>query len=354
MVPDHGWCVRFLTIMRIMKTHAQNIRLGIFIAVSLAILLLMVGFFTTQQFLRQEDIYYVAYHDVSVSGLEVGSQVKYLGIKVGVIRDISIDSRDVNRIVVKLALNSGTPIKEDAVANITALGITGLKTIEIGGGSNEAPFLKPEGYIRPGTSVTGEITGKAEVIAEKMESVLNNLQTFTRPENLDKITILVERLTEAAEKANASLSEVDRVLAENRPELKATLLAARSATERLNETSLVLHATVGRVNQLVMSDTLGDILGNAREVSEALRKADLQGLIGELGAAARQTSDLLLLLGEDLNRNSRELSGTLSTLRITLENLEEASRVINRDPSVLLRGVRYKDTPDKMLRHDQD
>jgi phospholipid/cholesterol/gamma-HCH transport system substrate-binding protein len=335
-----------------MKTRSQNIRLGIFLTVSLGALLILISVFTTQQLLRQEDTYYVAYRDISVSGLEVGSQVRYLGIKVGAIRDIRIDSRDINSIVVRLALQPGTPIKQDATANITTLGITGLKAIEIGGGSNEAPFLKPDGFINPGTSITEEITGKAEVIAEKMESVLNNMQAFTSPQTLEKFTVLMERLTVAADNANASIEKVDRILVENRPELRAALLAAREAGERLNETSLVLQSTVERVNTLVRSDTIDQILGSTRDIAEAMRQTDIKGLIQEAGMVARQTNDLLLRLGSDLERNSMELSGTLTTLRFTLENLEETSEIVNRDPSVLLRGVRYKNAPDKYLRHE--
>ncbi|MCB0316686.1 MAG: MCE family protein, partial [Calditrichaeota bacterium] len=56
------------------------------------------------------------------SGLEVGSPVKYLGIKVGTIKNISIAPEDVSRIIVKVALKPGTPVKEDARADIVSIG----------------------------------------------------------------------------------------------------------------------------------------------------------------------------------------------------------------------------------------
>ncbi|MFP4622443.1 MAG: ATP-binding cassette domain-containing protein [Bacteroidales bacterium] len=66
--------------------------------------------------------------------------------------------------------------QKNAQAEITSVGLTGLKAIEIRGGSNEAENLKPGSYIQAGSSITREITGKAETIAQKAEKVLNNLQ----------------------------------------------------------------------------------------------------------------------------------------------------------------------------------
>ena len=154
-----------------MKNQSRKIRLGIFIMVSSALLLFLIIFFTARELFEKTDTYYVAYQDKSVSGMEVGSPVKYLGINVGTISDIHIDPEDVTSVVVELSLDHGTPIKEDSQADIVSLGITGMKAIEIRGGSNETEVLKPGSYITPGSSLSSEISGKAEVIAEKVENV---------------------------------------------------------------------------------------------------------------------------------------------------------------------------------------
>ena len=48
------------------KTKAQNIRLGIFITISVSVLLLLVGYYTTRQFFKETHTYYVVFHDLSV------------------------------------------------------------------------------------------------------------------------------------------------------------------------------------------------------------------------------------------------------------------------------------------------
>jgi phospholipid/cholesterol/gamma-HCH transport system substrate-binding protein len=332
-----------------MRHKAQKIRLGVFLIVSSFILLLIIAYFTSREFFEKVDTYYVTYEGMSVGGLEIGSPVKYLGIKVGTITDITIDPDDVNSVIIELALEPGTPIKSDAQANITTIGITGLKNIEIRGGSNNADALEPGSFIKPGSSITQEITGKAEIIAEKAEKVLNNLQIFTEPANLDKFTHMIENITRLAENASVTLSKVDSIVDDNRSDIRRTVTDAREVSETLKRSSQSLQETVNYVNRVVKGDTLGDILVNFRDVSLKLREARVGEMIENIAGVASQTQDLLLKVDSDLNRSSQDFSESLRLLKITLENLAEASRKINDDPSILIRGTNPKNAPDRDL-----
>ena len=331
------------------KTKGQKIRLGIFVIVSTTILLLLIGLFTTQKIFRERDIYYVAYDDMSVSGLEVGSPVKYLGIKVGYIEDISIDPDDVSRIIVTLALKPDTPIKEDARADITTVGITGLKTIEIQGGSNEADFLDERSYLNPGSSMTEEITGKAEVIAEKVESVLNNLQDFTQPEKLNKITIMADKISLLADKAGYTIESIDTILAENRSEVRRTIVTARDISNRLDTTSMMMQSTIDKINSIISSDTIQQILGSAQIFAQKMQESDLERLVEELVEVANQTNQVLSKVDHELSINSEDFSESMILLKNTLENLNEVSRQINDNPSILIRGTKFNNAPDQHL-----
>jgi phospholipid/cholesterol/gamma-HCH transport system substrate-binding protein len=332
-----------------MKNQAQKIRLGIFLIVSSTILLIIIAFFTSREFFEKVDTYYVSYEGTSVGGLEVGSPVKYLGIKVGTITDIIIDPEDVNSIIVELALKPGIPVRTDTRADITTVGITGLKNIEIRGGSNEADALEPESFINPGSSITEEITGKAEIIAEKVEKVLNNLQLFTEPSNLNKFSDMVDRITALAENASLTLSKVDSIVNDNRNDIRRTVAGAREVSESLKRSSVLLQETSVHVNQVVKGDTMGDILTNLRDVSLKIKEARVGEMIENLALAASQTQQLLLKVDKDLNRNSEDFSESLSLLKIALENLAEASRKINDNPSILIRGTNLKNAPDQDL-----
>lgn len=325
-----------------MPTRAQKIRLGIFIVLTSVVFIALIAFFTSERYLRETDTYYISYEGVSVSGLEVGSPVKYLGVKVGRIDDIRIDPEDVNRIIVKVELKQGTPIKADAQADIVSLGITGLKMIEIRGATKDTPLLKEGEFIAAGSSVTEEITGKAEIIAEKAERVLNNLQGFTRPENLDKITRMVET-------ANQAFEKMDGVLTENRDQVREIVLTAREATVRLDSTSRSLQAAARVVRGIVASDTVAQILAGARDISVRLKEVNFQQLIRELGEVVDRTNRLLVRINHDVERGSVDFLTSMRQLRSALENLNQVSLAVQEDPSVLIRGTTVKNAPDQHL-----
>ncbi len=333
-----------------MKTKAQKIRLGIFIMISSVLLLMLVGFFTARRLFERTDTYYVAYRDVSVSGLETGSPVKYMGINVGSISDIYIDPDDVNQIIVELSLKQGTPVKEDATADIIAMGITGLKTIEIRGGSNEAPFLEEDGFIPQGTSLVEDISGRAEVIAFKVEEVLNNLIEFSKPENIQKISETVDQIALLADNANQSFELITEVVEENREDVRMSFSRTSNIVEQVDSTAGSLQAAIDRFNVIMQGEAIEDVLGNLREVSITLRESGLKELVENLAATAAQTQALLIKIDTDIDRGSQDLSENLILLKHTLENLNETSRRISNDPSILIRGQRAKDIPDRRLR----
>lgn len=333
-----------------MKNQSRKIRLGIFVIISSALLLFLVIYFTAKELFEKTDTYYVSYQDESVSGMEVGSPVKYLGINVGTISDIQIDPDDITSIVVELSLDHGTPIKEDTKADITSLGITGQKAIEIRGGTNEADVLKPGSYIKPGSSLSSEISGKAEVIAEKVENVLNNLQVFTHPDTLDKITQMLDNFSRLANNADHTILKLDTIISQNENDFRSTMVKANKISESLLASSQNIETTVQQIEDLAGSDSIQDIIGNTREVTQTLKETNFSQLIEDLANTAQRTQELLIKVDDDINKSGQSIVESQRLLRTTLRNLEEASRKINNNPSVLIRKTKVKNLPDEKLK----
>jgi phospholipid/cholesterol/gamma-HCH transport system substrate-binding protein len=332
-----------------MKHRRQQVRLGIFVFFSILLLAVLVIFFAANRLFEKTDTYYVSYQDVSVSGLEVGSPVEYLGIGIGSISGISINPKDINSIIVELSVQAGTPIKKDVRADIVSMGITGLKAIEIRGGSNQASLLSEGEFIHAGASTAEEITGRANVIAEKAEKVINHLQIFTDPENMDRIMTAIDEISRLAGQLQGTVLAIDTVIRENRSGLRETIGTARNIAQKLDTSSRTLNEALGSINRIVQGDTLNMILSNAHDISSQVRQADLKTLIENLAEVSEQTRILLSRIDQEMDMNSREFNESINLLRVTLSNLEEASAKINSDPSLLLRGPGDKDIPDKRL-----
>lgn len=325
-----------------MVTHLQKIRLGIFFVVSVAVILATVIIIVTPKLFETKDIYYIGYRDISLTGLQEGSAVKYHGLTVGNVSDISIDPKDIRRVIVEVSLDAGIPIKEDTYADITMLGITGLKVIEFRGGSNEAESLKPGDFITPGKSVTEIITGKAEVIAEKAEMALNNLSSFTSAENRTKILDLIER-------TSSTMAELNEILRTNKHAFARTMDNSQQITTEVQTLLLQANETLDYLDTFTRSDSLKQVLGNLVEITENLKEAELVSLVEEFTTALRQTNSVLKEVGGTLAHSRTDLGTSIEALKESVEYLNQFSRLISEDPSVLIRGIEPRDAPDYRL-----
>jgi len=310
---------------------AQRIRLGVFLAVGSGLLLVVIGLVAGTKLLERWDEYTVRYRDVSVGGLEVGADVKYSGIWVGRVEDVRIDPEDVATVVVKLSVRDGTPIKEDAEASIVTMGITGIKAIEIRGGTQEAATVPPGSEIRAGVSALESITGRAEVVAEKLEQVLNNLIALTGEDNRDNFV-------DAVDNTARLMATLDTVITRNQASLERSVGNVEVLTAELAD----LVRTAGRVatamDSLLCSPSLQHTVANLERVAEDLSEAEIRTLAADLSEAARQANLTFTRVDLTLLKSRQDILQSLESLREGMEYFNEFARLIAENPSLLLRA----------------
>ncbi|MFC1693375.1 MlaD family protein [Candidatus Latescibacterota bacterium] len=309
-----------------MATKAQKIRLSIFLIISCTILLLFFVVLVGNRLLKRMDTYYIEYRDISVTGLEPGSAVKYHGVQVG--RVVNLSVKDAATILVEIEVNRGTPIMEDTEAILTLIGITGLKFVELIGGSPDADRLPVRGTIVAGQSVFEAISGQAEVMLAKLEQLLNNLNKMINPETTESLHRTLKSLE------NISL-QTDTLLTGRRDHLALALENLSSAAEKVN-------STMERINEIAESDEIGDSVSNISTITKTLRTQidslrftevfeDFRTFIKNSNEMVIH-SDLIVIQARD------DILRSLTNLEEALENLREATDVIRENPSVLLRG----------------
>jgi phospholipid/cholesterol/gamma-HCH transport system substrate-binding protein len=342
-----------------MSTRAQKIRLGVFMILATLLFLGSVGVLAGLKFWNPRDRYFVRFTD-SISGLEVGSTVKMKGVRVGQVEQIKIGA-DVESVEVVLSINPTTPIPIDTEAVMTSIGITGLKFIELTGGSSKAKRLAPntpQSHIKVGKSTLESLTGHATDIAVKTEALLNNLLRLTDEDNRVRVKRLldnadrlmvaweemastnrgrvkrilgnVDRTTGLMEKAGASVS---RLADESAPNVREALAQAAGAARAVNK------AVVG----LNPQSTLNAISGAANSVKKRIEDPGISQAIGSLAAAANKISTLSVELGKVVRQRDRQLGSVLEHLDRASANLKEFSRQIKERPSLLLRGDTLKE-----------
>ena len=199
---------------------------GIFV-VLFGVGLLWFGFWLAKYGLHETYYTYKIEMTDSIAGLSKDSNVKLHGVDIGRVSEIRINPENIEVIEILLKIKEGIPIKEDMTASTQMLGVTGLLSIEIDGGTNEAKTLVPTDeyipLIKSKSSLLSKLTTNLEGMSEKLDNLLSQSEKLLSNKNIDtagKILDNTETVTQKAitveNKAVTSLEEVDITLNEFR------------------------------------------------------------------------------------------------------------------------------------------
>ena len=321
-----------------MITKSQKVRLGIFIGVALFLLLFLLSLIIGSKFLEKRDIYYIAYKDVSVGGLDIGSAVKYHGISIGRVEELKIDPEDITSIIVKISIIKGTPIKSDVEAVIAAVGITGLKMVELVGGTQDVETLKPNSFITPGASLFDAISGKAEVIAEKLEFILNNLADIFSGESKTDLQDLIKN-------AKNSLSNINYILEENRDNIHYVFENIKQISDELVVLSSDAKKTVNDISAIINSAEIANLLSNLSTISDDINTAQLKKTIQDINKAVNEINTTFTHIDLTFVESRDDIVRSLELLKETLQYLNEFSRLISEEPSLLIKTRGFEEMP---------
>ncbi len=315
-----------------MVSRSQKIRLGVFLTISIAILIITLGIITGSRLLKKQAIYYIRYKDISLTGLEIGSPVKYRGLRIGRIEDMNIDEKDVTSIIVKISIDPKTPIKQDNEAVIDYLSLAaGLKMIEIQGGTNESKRLPPNSFIRAGQSLVDTITGKAEVITEKLELILNNFAQLTSADRQEKLYRLIDNTT-------ATLESFRALMDNNKNSLNHTIKNIERFSTFLDSFMVTSSLAMNDIRSITQSPKLMTTVDNVEKITTELQQANLSDLIAKLAAAIQQTNNTFTHLDLTILKSRHDILSSTETLRESLEYFNEFTRLISENPSLILRS----------------
>ena len=294
-----------------MATTATNHwKLGLFVLLGIGVTLGAVFWLGARRF-RRESFPAVSYFDESVQGLDVGSPVKFRGVTVGTVSDITIapDHRHVQvtaemyvDALVRLGLRDRAPKEgEEFTApnwrvQLASAGITGVRFIQ-------TEFFDPERYPPPRLPFAPPWN-----YVPSVPSTLKNVE--------EAAIEIMNRLPTLADRAKDTLTDVRKTLA-SFDRLASDLGAEEGSFNRALEE---LRAAATRIDRAVDEAKLGATTASVRDSAASVSQAATS--VGD----ARE-----------------ELQMSLVALRETLEAVRALADSLERDPSVLLRGPRGDD-----------
>ena len=268
---------------------------------------------------REHRVYrlYEIYFDGSVSGLERGAAVRYLGVGVGRVHRMYIDPRDPGRVQVIVDIDASTPISDRTLAQLQLQGVTGLLYIDLQQVKADVPMPpKTPSMEYPVISSSrsrfdlflarlpdvlasaGELVDRASrALSDKniaaIGSALNNIDKATAglPQTLREVNALVVELRGVTADLAGSARGARQIVDTAGPEVIAAVRRVRAVAENLANTTEQLQQLIGDNRQDVRSFTrdglpeLERLLREGREAAEEIR---------QLSASLRENPSQLL------------------------------------------------------------
>ncbi len=243
-------------------TVAQKLKTGAFVLLSL-LLLLTIIFLIGKQKNMFGGTFYVYAHFKNISGLKEGNYVRYAGINVGTVDNISMLND--TTVVVGLLLQKKIKayIKEDAMASIGSDGLMGDKLIAISPGSYSSPLVKEGGRVKTINPVDvdrivnnfSKISDNAEALTGDLASIMNKINngggSFGKLINDDKLVKNLEGTLTSAKATVGTVQKTATSVTENMEAAKHSFLLKgffkkkerkriKDSTERANKAAAPL------------------------------------------------------------------------------------------------------------------
>lgn len=169
-----------------METHTQNfkIRLGLFIAGGLALFVFAIFIIGKQKNLFNP-VFELSANFNNISGLQVGNNIRFSGINVGTVDDITIINDSTIKVDMLIRKDVMRFIKSDCIVAIGSEGLIGDRLMVITRGSPDGPLVK-EGQmlasIEPvetdAIMASLQVTaGNAEYISAQLAEIIYNVNS---------------------------------------------------------------------------------------------------------------------------------------------------------------------------------
>jgi phospholipid/cholesterol/gamma-HCH transport system substrate-binding protein len=259
---------------------------------------------------------YEIYFEGSVSGLNRGSTVRYLGVEVGRVVAIRIDKRANDRVQVIADIDSHTPISEETLASLSLQGITGLLYIDLL--ANTAAKRRMDPVPSEQFPVIDSVRSSFDQFLASLPDLVGRASMVLSDENIKSMSNTLASLEKSAATLPGTMQDASAVVRD----LRATIVEVRAAVIGARE----------------LIDTAGPELTTAseriRQISDNLAKttASLDRLMTD------HRDDLGLFLRDSLP----EMERLLRDSRSAAQEFRELSRSLKADPSQLLYEPSYR------------
>ena len=298
-----------------METRANHVLIGLFTILVTLLAVLFALWAANYASNRNWDKYEVIFTE-AVTGLGTGGIVQYNGINVGEVEKLRLDPQDPRKVIARIRMEAGTPVKLDTKAKLAFIGLTGVAQIQLSGGMPESPRLlptveRPVPIIPTQPSALQNISEAASDIGERVRMVLSDA-------NIEKISKFID-----------DLHQVSSTVAGQKDDIAALVKSLREASANLNTTLLKAQGSLDTIDKNVVQQLPG------------LMKR-LDHTLSQLDAATTNANGLISENREPLSNFTQnglsQIGPTMGELRGLVRDLRQLTNRLDRNPGGYLTG----------------
>lgn len=271
------------------KKYQEMIKAGILVGASLLIMGAFIMLIGGGKLFEKFDAYTIKVKNSA--GLEVGSQVRLGGVRVGRVGSISEPSGAGEPVVIEIGLRKGTRIYQGTKAMVSQVGFVGDLYLLLAVDQTTNELIKPGGTIPAIESIDFSVVmSRVDTLSQSVDGLVKDVNKVFSPKNVQGIEDLVANTNKAIVSTSANIDQVakslkttatklDRVLTEvealvknNKGELGELIKKARVDLERAEEMIKSFEKTAKTVDRTVevQSINLDNLLNTMTRTTEEL------------------------------------------------------------------------------------
>ena len=244
-----------------MEREANYAAVGAFVLIVVLLGSLFVYWYSDTREHRDYDRYEI-YFTGSVSGLDRGAAVRYLGVGVGRVVDLRIDPRDSSRVEVVVDIDARTPISTHTVAELQLQGVTGLLFIDLREERDvlqTSPVVAGLKYpvIRSAPSRFDVFLASLPELVAGANDVVQRAGQLLSNQNLTAVSAALGNFDKASSRLPQTVRDIDALIGELKAASGELTASARSAHGLLDSVQPDVQTIVQRLR------TVGDNLADA-------------------------------------------------------------------------------------------
>ncbi len=301
------------------KERAKNIRLGVFVLVSVTLFIVAVYILGNQKNMFRPTFQIHAVFE-NTRGLKPGNNVRYAGIEAGTVEAVTILSDTAIQVTMVLEKALQPYIKKNAIADIGTDGLVGNALVN----------------IKPNKSKTPVAAVEHDDIIQTQENISTDEMLNTLGATNENIADFSVQLLEISQKLNEGQGAMAMLLRDD--QLANDL---RQSIRNLRTTSYALAKTGQQMENTLEELAEGDGLLNSLLYDTTIM-ADLQQFTGQLNGLLENKIEPLLA---ELNESGADISQSSESLQNILQELDDGKGVAG----VLLNDTLMEDQMREML-----